>query len=120
MVYKILTVLSLAVGTLGAIPWMGAMIANIMAIAAMPGASHSANPGLVALVLTFVLATTLWPLSWLVSLAGAIAAWTAKRPALALGTSLIWLAWGGVCVLLFVLWGAAEQAMHSPDVRGAR
>lgn len=113
MAWKVLTVLSLMVGVLGVVPWMGAMIANTMAFAALFGSFEQAGDGPMLLMLAFMVATTLWPLSWLLSLGMAIAAWMSSRPGLAFGLSLTWLAWIGLCAGLFVLVGLVEQSLKA-------
>jgi hypothetical protein len=108
VIFQVLTLLSLLSGALGMLPWLGVLTANVMALAGL-GATRQDPSSLLSLVaMAFVTATTLWPLSWLLSMGLAFVASQKKRHGLAFLLSLTWLAWILVCMLLFAAWGALE------------
>ncbi|TVQ95484.1 MAG: hypothetical protein EA398_17645 [Deltaproteobacteria bacterium] len=107
LLLKVCTVVSLGVGALLLLPWLGVLLANIMALAGLDAAG-SAPAAQRATVMAFIAITTLWPLSLMASFGLAIPAWVAGRPGLAFLASLCWVLWALAGVALFALWGAFD------------
>lgn len=102
--FQTLTVVSLALGALGLLPWLVALMANVMALASME-MSGPMDPVTTSVMYAFIAATTVWPAAWVASMFLALRARGAANHGRAFGFSLLWVAWLGVCVVLGAVWG---------------